>query len=100
MATHQPTKDYVARRTAEGMPRLEIIRCLKRYVARQLYPLAAVADDTSPRQHPSRALLTQEAPHVCRGRSDHAHAMGSAAVASVSVRSGPATQAARVAQMR
>ena len=46
MATHQPTKDYVARRTAEGMPRLEIIRCLKRYVARQLYPLiTAVADE-------------------------------------------------------
>ena len=46
MATHQPTKDYVARRTAEGMPRLEIIRCLKRYLARQLYPLiTAVADE-------------------------------------------------------
>lgn len=44
MATHQPTKDYVARRTAQGMPRLEIIRCLKRYVARQLYPtITAVA---------------------------------------------------------
>ena len=44
MATHQSTKDYVARRTAQGMPRLEIIRCLKRYVARQLYPaITAVA---------------------------------------------------------
>ena len=38
MATHQPTKTYVERRTQEGMPTIEIIRCLKRYVARELYP--------------------------------------------------------------
>lgn len=35
----QPTKDYVQRRTAEGKTKAEIIRCLKRYVARELYPL-------------------------------------------------------------
>ncbi|NMM16447.1 MAG: IS110 family transposase [Cellulomonas sp.] len=33
------TRDYVARRTAEGRTKMEIIRCLKRYLARQLYPL-------------------------------------------------------------
>jgi len=31
------TKDYVARRTAEGKSSREIQRCLNRYIARQLY---------------------------------------------------------------
>jgi transposase len=36
--THDPrTKAYVARRTAEGKTTKEIIRCLKRYVAREIY---------------------------------------------------------------
>jgi transposase len=34
---HQPTMDYVARRTAEGKSKKEIIRCLKRYVAREVF---------------------------------------------------------------
>ncbi|MHA3947186.1 IS110 family RNA-guided transposase [Cellulomonas bogoriensis] len=33
------TRDYVARRTSEGRTKMEIIRCLKRYLALQLYPL-------------------------------------------------------------
>lgn len=33
------TRAYVKRRTAEGLSKPEIIRCLKRYIARQLYPL-------------------------------------------------------------
>lgn len=37
MAHHQPTKDYVARRTTEGKTIKDIIRCLKRYVARKIY---------------------------------------------------------------
>jgi transposase len=37
MRFHQPTIDYVARRTAEGKSKREIIRCLKRYVAREIY---------------------------------------------------------------
>ena len=37
MNSHQPTKDYIARRTAEGLSKQEIIRCLKRYVARELF---------------------------------------------------------------
>jgi hypothetical protein len=32
---HQPTIDDVARRTAKGKTKAEIIRCLKRYVARE-----------------------------------------------------------------
>jgi transposase len=31
------TQAYVARRTAEGMSKREIIRCLKRYVAREVF---------------------------------------------------------------
>jgi hypothetical protein len=34
---HQPTIDHVARRTAEGKTKAEIIRCLKRYVAREVW---------------------------------------------------------------
>jgi transposase len=37
LASHQPTKDYMARRTREGLSKQEIIRCLKRYVAREVY---------------------------------------------------------------
>jgi transposase len=37
MRAHQPTLDYVSRRTAEGKNKPEIIRCLKRYVAREIF---------------------------------------------------------------
>jgi transposase len=37
MRHHQPTRDYVARRSAEGLSKREIIRCLKRYIAREIY---------------------------------------------------------------
>ena len=39
MHCDQPTKDYVARRKAEGKTKTEILRCLKRYIAREAYPL-------------------------------------------------------------
>jgi transposase len=35
--THRPTVDYVRRRTAEGKSKREIIRCLKRFVAREIF---------------------------------------------------------------
>ena len=37
MGSDQRTQHYVARRTAEGKSKREIIRCLKRYVAREAY---------------------------------------------------------------
>ena len=46
MRYDQVTRDYVARRTAEGRTKMEIIRCLKRYLARQLYPLIRATLDT------------------------------------------------------
>jgi transposase InsO family protein len=39
MRVDQRTNDYVARRIAQGHSKPEIIRCLKRYVARQIYYL-------------------------------------------------------------
>jgi transposase len=39
MRTDERTKAYVTRRTAEGLSKREIIRCLKRYLARELFPL-------------------------------------------------------------
>ena len=37
MSSHQETRTYVARRRDEGLNTAEIMRCLKRYVARQTY---------------------------------------------------------------
>jgi transposase len=37
MRFHQPTIDYVTRRSAEGRTKREIIRCLKRFLAREIY---------------------------------------------------------------
>jgi transposase len=38
MSAHPPTRSYVQRRSDEGLSKKEIIRCLKRYVAREVYP--------------------------------------------------------------
>ena len=37
MRFHQPTIDYVARRSTDGLTKKDIIRCLKRFVAREAY---------------------------------------------------------------
>ena len=42
---HQPTRDYLARRTAEGKTKKEIVRCLKRYVAREVFAVLRQIDD-------------------------------------------------------
>lgn len=39
MGTDRRTKDYVTRRTAQGLTKAEIIRCLKPYVAREIFTL-------------------------------------------------------------
>ena len=39
MVSDPDTRFYVERRTKEGRSKREIMRCLKRYVARELYPL-------------------------------------------------------------
>jgi transposase len=37
MRHHEPTRAYFERRTAEGLSKREIIRCLKRYIVREIY---------------------------------------------------------------
>ena len=37
MSRDERTRIYVAKRTAEGKTKKEIIRCLKRYIAREVY---------------------------------------------------------------
>jgi transposase len=48
MRIDERTRRYVARRTAEGKSRREIMRCLKRYIAREVYRVLVTA--TSPPQ--------------------------------------------------
>jgi len=45
MSSHPATRAYVERRTTEGKSKTEIIRCLKRYVAREVYPHLRPARD-------------------------------------------------------
>jgi transposase len=48
---HDPaTRAYVARRTSEGKSKKDIIRCLKRYIAREVY--AAIQTDLNTRSAP------------------------------------------------
>jgi len=45
---HNPrTRAYVARRTTQGLSKKEIIRCLKRYVVREIYE-ALIKDFSTP----------------------------------------------------
>ncbi len=39
MRWHEPTRTYMQRRIAEGLTKREVIRCLKRFVAREVYRL-------------------------------------------------------------
>ena len=51
---HQPTRDYAARRTAQGRTKREIMRCLKRYLAREIFALLRESDNQQS-QHPTAA---------------------------------------------
>ena len=47
---HAPTIAYLERRIAEGHTKRDAIRCLKRFVAREIYlDIHAITADTSPR---------------------------------------------------
>ena len=50
MGSDRRTRSYVARRTAEGKSKREIMRCLKRYIAREIYRIlfSSVAVKPSP----------------------------------------------------
>jgi transposase len=46
MAHDQRTRDYLARRRAEGLTKKEAIRCLKRYISREVYACLPFPDPT------------------------------------------------------
>lgn len=66
MAHHTPTRTYVAKRTAQGKDTKEIMRCLKRAVAREVYHLIVHptpvprTDDLRPLRH-SKGISLQTA---------------------------------------
>jgi transposase len=39
MGHNADTRAYVQRRTTEGLSKKEIIRCIKRYIAREIYKI-------------------------------------------------------------
>ena len=49
------TRAYAQRRTTEGMTKKEIIRCLKRYVAREIYTALLTPRPSSIPAHPCAA---------------------------------------------
>ncbi|MFE9328957.1 transposase [Nocardia sp. NPDC052278] len=43
------TKDYIARTETDGKPRREAIRCLKRYLAREIYQIITRPEPQTPK---------------------------------------------------
>jgi transposase len=68
MSSHPATRAYVERRAGEGKSKTEIIRCLKRYVAREVYHhlRAAAARHTLP----GAAWPANRLPHPCWPAND------------------------------
>ena len=52
------TREYLARRTAEGKSKREIMRCLKRYIAREIYRVVVPAAAASPPTTPSPGVAS------------------------------------------
>jgi transposase len=48
MGSDKRTREYVARRSAEGKSKWEIMRCLKRYIAREVYRILLSSTTTKP----------------------------------------------------
>ena len=75
MRTDAATKDYVARRKAEREKRTEIIRCLKRHIAREVYrrltnppPTPNCATGANRPTSPSPEPLTNSEPNPAASR--------------------------------
>ncbi|MGL5441836.1 transposase [Mycobacteroides stephanolepidis] len=49
MRRHQPTRDYLARRLADGKTKKEAMCCLKRYIAREIFHALQANPETDPR---------------------------------------------------
>jgi transposase len=61
MRREHRTKEYVARRTTEGKSKREIIRCLKRYVAREVYRMLICCDARSSPTEPKAEVHSSAA---------------------------------------
>lgn len=59
MRHHEKTRAYVTRRTAEGKTRAEILRCLKRFVAREIYRVITSPPTDLPTGHEIRQQRLQ-----------------------------------------
>jgi transposase len=59
MRHHRPTRTYVARRITEGKTRKDIMRCLKRFVAREVFHALTNPPDDLPTGAELRATRTQ-----------------------------------------
>jgi transposase len=53
---HPPTREYIARRRAEGKSTREAIRCLKRYLTRHVWHLLRAAPTRSKTSPPTNLL--------------------------------------------
>jgi len=71
MRTDAATKEYVKRRRAEGKKKQEIIRCLKRHIAREIYRLI-----TNPPPTPDCARLRTRRQHAGITITQAAQALG------------------------
>ena len=71
MRTDAATKEYVTRRQADGKNRKEIIRCLKRHIAREIYRLL-----TNPPPTPNGARLRSRRQHAGVTITQAAQAIG------------------------
>jgi hypothetical protein len=59
MRNDQRTRDYVARRLAEGKTKREIMRCLKRYIAREIYHALTQPAASAPAESETLARTTK-----------------------------------------
>jgi len=71
MSTDPRTKTYVANRTADGKTKREIIRCLQRFVAREIHALLTKEHTTI-----AGADLRNQRHHTGRNLQDAANALG------------------------
>ena len=73
MRHDERTREYVARRAAEGKSKREIMRCLKRYIAREIYrllaPMAAASAPSAPRS-PGNIAQLLDCPSLNIGASE------------------------------
>ncbi|SMY05236.1 MULTISPECIES: IS110 family transposase [Brevibacterium] len=74
MSSDPRTKEYVARRTAEAKSKREIMRCLKRYVAAEVYtliinpPIVPAINDLRPLRESKKMSLRVVAEHFSVGQ--------------------------------